>query len=314
MGRTLPATWPAPTTPDMVISAGPDDPTTAVETLAGETLEPLQVQLLGRFELTAGGREIHLARGAQALVAVLALKPRIRTREAVAAEIWPDGDGAGTTASLRQSLWVVRSAFASAGVTLERYLTIDPEVIGFNPCAPIDVDVARFETAVRGPAANAETAIALYRGDLLECVAMECLALERERLADAFEDTLAEVAERRLAAGDLHGARAVAEALLGRDPFREEAHAVLLQVHGRVGSRSQVIRQYRRVTELLDRELGVEPLPETVAAYRAALGEAIARSRSRAAAIAFQLVPIREVRSAASAGRPGGLEAMPRHR
>lgn len=312
MGRTLAAIWPAPT-PDTIVSVGHDE-RPAAQTLAAETLAPLRVQLLGRFELTAGGPEIRLARGAQTLIAILALKPRIRTREAVAAEIWPDSDGAATTASLRQSLWVVRSAFANASVPLERYLTIEPEVIGFGPCAPVELDVTRFETAIRGPHADAETAVALYRGDLLECVALECLAVERERLADAYEDALAEVAERRLAAGDLLGARAAAETLLARDPLREEAHAVLLQVHGRVGSRSQVIRQYRRVSELLERELGVEPLPETVAAYQAALGEAIARSRSRAATIAFRPVPGPEVRSASSAGRPGGLQATPRHR
>jgi DNA-binding SARP family transcriptional activator len=46
---------------------------------------------------------------------------------------------------------------------------------------------------------------------------------------------------------------------------------VLISGYGRVGTRSQVLRQYRRMRAILEHELGVEPLPETEAAYRAAL-------------------------------------------
>lgn len=271
---------------------------------------PLEVRLLGRVELSIDGREIRLAsRSAQALVAVLALKPRVRTREAVAAEIWPDGEGSGTSASLRQALWLMRSAFATAGVCLTDYLDIDAEVIGFRGCAPLDVDVARFEAALRDPTSGPEQAIGLYLGDLTECLALECFAVDRERLSDAFEDALALVAERCLLAADLDGARAAAERLLARDPLREEAHATLLRVYGRLGSRSQVIRQYRRVADLLDRELGVEPLPETDAAYRAALADALERSRFRAASVAFGGDPVRAVRRSRS---DGGITSIAR--
>ena len=264
---------------------------------------PLTVQLLGRVELSVAGREIRLAsRSAQALMAVLALKPRVRTREAVAAEIWPDGEGSGTSASLRQSLWLVRSAFAAAGVGLTEYLEIDAEVIGFRPDAPLDVDVVRFEATFHGLTSEPERAIALYRGDLAECLALECFAADRERLSDAFEDALAAATARRLLAGDLDGVREAAERLLTRDPLREEAHAALLRVYGRLGSRSQVIRRYGRLTQLLERELDVEPLPETEAAYRAALADAVEGSRRRATSITFGVANVQ----AAGPGRADG--------
>ena len=277
------------------------DRLTPVATPIPMTTCPLDVRLLGRVELSVAGREIRLvSRSAQTLIAVLALRPRVRTREAVAAEIWPDADGSGTSASLRQALWLVRSAFASAGVGLADYLDIDAEVIGFRSCARLDVDVVRFEAALRDPASGPEQAIALYQGDLTECLALECFAVDRERLSDAFEDALAIGAERRLLAGDLLGARDAAERLLARDPLREEAHAVLLRIYGRLGTRSQVIRQYRRVSALLERELDVQPLPETEAAYRAALSDALGRSRVRAATVAFGGDPIRAARPSRS--------------
>lgn len=271
----------------------------------------LEIRLLGRVELAVDGREIRLAaRGAQALIAVLALKPRIRTREAVAAEIWPDGEGSGTSASLRQALWLVRSSFAAADVPLDPYLTIDSEVIGFQPCAPVELDVARFERVLRDATASPEDAIATYRGDLAECLGLECFAVDRERLSDAYEDALATVAERRLLAGDALGARDAAERLLTRDPLREEAHTVLLTVFGRIGSRAQVLRQYRRLAHLLETELGVEPLPETEAAFRTAMAETVERSRIRAAGIAF----VDDAVGAVHATRTGGLIPSSAHR
>ncbi len=265
-------------------------PIRVVSAIAGTVaaIAPLDVRLLGRVELTIDGREIRLgSRGAQALVAVLALKPRMRTREAVAAEIWPDGDGGGNSASLRQALWVVRSAFASAGIHSTPTWRSTRRSSACAPSARPTIDVVRFEACLREHPSRPEDAIELYRGDLVECLSLECFAFERERLSDAYEDALALVAERRFLAGDAEGARDAAETLLARDPLREEAHAALLRVHGRIGSRAQVVRQFRRLTELLDRELGVEPLPETAAAYRAALDETVERSRRRAGGPAF---------------------------
>ena len=74
--------------------------------------------------------------------------------------------------------------------------------------------------------------------------------------------------------------------MLARDPLREEAHSVLIAAYGRSGTRSQVVRQYRRLCEVLRTELAVAPLPETDATYRTALANTIRRSQDRAAAMA----------------------------
>ena len=76
--------------------------------------------------------------------------------------------------------------------------------------------------------------------------------------------------------------------LLSRDSLREEAHAVLIAAYGLSGSRSQVVRQYRRVSAILRAELGVPPLPETEAAYRLALARVLERSAERAATHIFE--------------------------
>ena len=253
----------------------------------------LDVDLLGRLDArTTAGVHIRLpGRHAQALFALLVLTRRPRSREAIAADLWPDA-GIGSAGSLRQALWLVRQGLAEAGIAPEGLLDIDGDTVGIRIDALIDLDVTRFEACLTDDACGAETAIELYHGDLLEGLGHDCFAAERERLADRFEDALAIVAERFLLADDPLRARAAADRLLERDLLREEAHAVLIAVHGRIGSRSQVVRQYRRLREVLWRELGESPLPDTEAIYRQALDGTMRRAMERAAQLDADRTPV----------------------
>lgn len=253
----------------------------------------LKVDLLGRLDArTADDRHIRLpGRHAQALFALLVLARRPRSREAIAADLWPDADGA-SAGSLRQALWLVRQGLAEAGFGPGEVLDIDTDTVGIRIDARVELDVTAFEDCLANDACSAEAAIELYHGDLLEGLGHECFAAERERLSDRYEDALAIVAERRLAAGDAVGARGAADRLLERDPLREEAHAVLIAVHGMIGSRSQVIRQYRRLGGVLARELGERPLPDTEAIYRLAIDRTIRRSIERAAQLDADRSPV----------------------
>ena len=247
----------------------------------------VKVSLLGRISAVVDGHELRMTgRHAQALLALLALRPRLRSREAVATDLWPDAD-AGCTASLRQALWLLRGSLNGAGVDPDRVIEADQDSIGLRPTVGLEVDAHRFERLVRCRPAEPEEALRIYRGDLAEGLGHECFAADRERLSDAYEDALALAAGTRLASEDLEGARFAAEELLARDQLREEGHEILIRVYGSMGSRAQVLRQFRRVAAILEREIGVEPLPETMAAYRQALDQTVERSRRRAASQVF---------------------------
>jgi DNA-binding SARP family transcriptional activator len=242
----------------------------------------LKVHLLGRFEVEACGARVRLAgRHAQALFALLALRPRPRLRDAIAADLWPDFDGPSAS-SLRQALWLVRTGLAAAGVNPDRVLEVGQDTIGLRREIQLELDVSVFEALVADGPKSASRALKLYRGDLAEGLGHECFATDRERLSDLYEDALADVADARLAAGDVAGARQAASLVLGRDPLREEAHAVLIASYGMVGSRSQVVRQYRRLCAILRTELAVPPLPETDATYRVAIARTVERSAATA--------------------------------
>jgi DNA-binding SARP family transcriptional activator len=246
----------------------------------------LEVTLLGRFSVrTTDGPEVRIVgRHAQALFTLLVLTRRPRTREAIATDLWPESM-VSATGPLRQALYQLRGALAGAGLDLDAMFEADAETLGFRADGIHSLDTDQFEACSADPSCDAERAVALYGGDLAEGLGHDCFAAERERLADRYEDALATVAAQRLDAGDVDRAREAAERLIARDPLREEAHEVLIGVHGLTGTRSQVVRQYRRLREVLARELAERPLPETDATYRLALSRTVERSLQRANAM-----------------------------
>lgn len=245
----------------------------------------LHIRLLGPIAVRWGAVPVQLpTKGSRSLLAVLAIRGGIEYRESVAADLWPER-GTRSAAALRQALWLLRGGLANAGAEPDAVIDADDELIGLVD-ERVEVDVARFEHLLLKHPRAVEEAVALYRGDLCVSHAPDFFVRERERLADLFEDALADLAQRRLRAGDWDGARQAATALLHRDALREEGHAILIELFGHVGSRSQVARQYRRLRQVLAQELHVTPLPETEAAYSAALLATYERSNAAVAGVA----------------------------
>ena len=243
--------------------------------------DDLEVGLLGPIWSTWQGHPVRPAtRSAFALLAFLAIEGRPRSREVIGANLWPEASAASSGA-LRQALWVLRSALAQVGADPEAVIDSDGDAIGIREGVVIGVDVERFEEHLRARPPRLEAALATYGGELAEGWDLEYFAPERERLADLYEDALTAAAIQRLSSGDYRDAHDAALELLRRNPFREEAHVVLMEIYSHVGSRSQVSRQYRRLRALLSSELGVDPLPETEAAYRAALRGCAVHSADR---------------------------------
>jgi SARP family transcriptional regulator, regulator of embCAB operon len=81
-------------------------------------------------------------------------------------------------------------------------------------------------------------------------------------------DCLAEI---WLTTGELELAVDAAATIVEREPYREAGYRRLMAVHTAGGNRAEALRVYERCRRLLADELGVDPSPETVAAYRALL-------------------------------------------
>jgi DNA-binding SARP family transcriptional activator len=101
----------------------------------------------------------------------------------------------------------------------------------------------------------------------------DCLACALHVLAAVAE-------ERRDWAAVIHAQ----EALVARQPFREDAYDSLMRAHAAAGNRAQAIRVYHRCRLLLDEELAIRPSPQMEARFLSLLYEP--ESNERRAAVA----------------------------
>lgn len=247
----------------------------------------LEIALLGTPRATTDGEPVTVdTRKATALLAYLAVTERPHGRDRLAGLFWPDSDQSRSRAALRRTL----SALAK-GIGHD-WLTTDRQTVGLKRDGLV-LDIDRFR-ALRQQAhaeedphrrvAALRSAVELYRDDFMAGFALrdadpfdewqylEAQAL-RQEFALALEQLVSDLSER----GEVHEAIGYAYRWLALDALHEPAHRWLMQLHAAVGDRSAAVRQYRECVRVLERELGVAPLDETTATYRAIEeGEAVA--------------------------------------
>jgi len=238
----------------------------------------INLTLLGGFQarLNPGPLLRVPTRKAQGLLAYLAL-PRGVThpRDQLASLLWGDMRQEQARTNLRQTLFNLRKVLpGSATESLHQdgpYVALDP--------ATVDVDVATFEASVmRGTPEALAQAAAVYRGDLLEGLAVheapfeDWLMAERERLRELALEALAKLLAQQRAAGDIEAAVRTAVRLIALDPLLETVHRTLMRLYVELGRRAAALRQYQLCVGVLERELGVEPEAETRQLYQDILG------------------------------------------
>ncbi len=231
----------------------------------------LQLALLGGFQARReDGSALTLpTRKAQALLAFLALPAgRAHQREKLAALLWGDMADAQARGGLRQALSALRKAAGDSALILEGdSVALDRDVV--------EVDVRAFEghLAADTPDALARAA-ALYRGDLLDGVALReaafeaWLSAERDRVRELALGAFAKLLRHQQTAGATEAGLATALQLLALDPLQETVHRALMRLYVERGRRGAALRQYQLCVSALARELGVEPEAATKELYQ----------------------------------------------
>ena len=209
----------------------------------------LQLTLLGGFQARLpDGRPVVFARKkAQALLAYLALQPdRAHPREKLAALLWGDVPGERARHSLRQALLALRRALSGVAA---RCVAEEGDGVSVDSSL-IDVDVVGFERlAVEATGEALERASTMYRGDLLEGIAVdeppfeEWLRTERARLRELATEVLARLLAQQERAAQVDQAVVTAVRLLGLDPAQEPVHRTLMRLYARQGRRGAALRQ-----------------------------------------------------------------------
>ncbi|MFD9698363.1 BTAD domain-containing putative transcriptional regulator [Lentzea sp. NPDC059081] len=223
------------------------------------TEAPLLV-LLGRFELIAGDGDVVLPKGAQRLLAYLAVHHGDAVhRQAAAEQLWPECRRQRATANVRQALWHLRRATDQP--------VVEPSVDRLRLAPALTVDFRRAVEAAHlavGPGASVDlaTAAALVTAlshDLLPYWTEEWLAPERRRWEQVRLHALEAVAQQLIAAGAHLAALEAAFTAIAIDPVRESAHRTVVAAHLAQGNCGSALKHYQQYRALLHRELGVAP-------------------------------------------------------
>ena len=150
---------------------------------------------------------------------------------------------------LSDVVYRLRHALANRFVTTAGdYLALDE--------SQLRVDVWDFVKA-----SDARAAIALYCGDLLEDIDADWLLGDRARMRDRALILLERHCNELLEQGQLLDALELAHRWIDIEPLSEQAHCAAMRLYARLGRFNASLRQYERLSKLLNDELGIEPSP-----------------------------------------------------
>ncbi len=161
-------------------------------------------------------------------------------------------------------------------------------------------------------------ALALWRGTPLDGIRVpgapafeDWLGLERMRLDDLRREALRGESQRLAAVGAGSEAIELATTLLHLDPLDETTHQAVVRLHLGRGDVRAARMQFEACCALLDRELGVAPLPETIE-----LGDAVAAAeraiRQHTPLATISTIPAALLRPRVLVGRARELAAVGR--
>ncbi len=227
----------------------------------------LRIHLLGSLKLFDADVPLALATPPKTLhlLAYLLLQRQAAvTRDQLAFTLWPDRSEPEARGQLRRYLYRLRQFLPEGD-----WLITHGEQVQWNTAADYWLDVAEFERLSSGTlrADRLEAALKLYPHDLLIDLYEDWVIIERERLYNLYLDDLQRLLEHYRDERAYDRAISCAQQILKREPLHENIVRELMRLRAAAGDRTRALEDYRHFQLRVREELGVPPLPETMALY-----------------------------------------------
>lgn len=239
----------------------------------------LTLRLLGAPTLMTGESPVALSPGASLLCAYLALAPKEgRLRDVVAAQLYADCPATTARRRLNTAVWRLRTEVrTSTGVDI---IAADgSRRVALSSAIEFALDARLFEQLVSPALASApdaltpaqatalEAAVSMHRGELVELCDDEWVLAERARIENLYLTTLDYLLQYYGPRGEVGAIAKYGDMALAMEPLREDIHRHLMASYGAAARSDLVERQFERCRTALLEELGVDPMPETIALY-----------------------------------------------
>ncbi len=223
----------------------------------------VRLNTLGHPSVFLGGEQLPALPGKPVtfgLLVYLAVE-REATRDKLVSVFWPESPQEKARHTLSQTLYELRQSLGEAWI----------ESIGNTVRVEDGVWVDCREFADLAEAGRTAEAVALYPGHFLEGVYLaqthafeEWAERHRARLSRKHRAAIDALISGCLSRGDPEGALAAAWKWVGLDPLDDGGQQHLIRLLAETGARSEALSQYDRYVALLEAELGLPPLDETV--------------------------------------------------
>ena len=241
----------------------------------------INVRLLGGFSATVEAEQRRLSlppRAAKLFTYCLFHRECWHSREHLIELFWPDAPLEQARSSLNSTLSRIRHAFppdigpvlmaeGRDAFSLAEGLKLSVDVDSFVRDVGIDDLFIDDDPLAEDKAAQLKKGLDLYRGDLLPGWYDDWLLIERERLRHLYAVGLFRLMAHFSHAGALDLAIAYGRRLLALEPLQEQVHRSMMELFMRSGHRAAALKQYAQCCDLLEEELGVEPMEETQDLY-----------------------------------------------
>lgn len=230
----------------------------------------LRIYLLGQFRCQADDLPLALpSRPAQSLLAYLVVHAgATHRRERLAGLLWPEATEANARRYLRQALWRIRKMLQSASLACEDYLQVNDIEVTFDEQSDYWLDA---RLLLQGPEAQPVEELIevarLYRGELLPGFYEEWIVTERHRFQAAYQQKMNLLLEALVQSARWDDVLKWAEQWIRLGHAPEPAYRALMRAYAGLGDSGMVGATYRRCVQALERELGLEPSPETQRLY-----------------------------------------------
>lgn len=238
-------------------------------------LPRINIHTLGKIQIWLDGKLVSSSQwqtqAARDLFLLLLAHPDGLTKEEIALVLWLEDSENQVKIQFKNTIYRLRKALG------QNVILFEDDRYRFNQSLDYEYDVELFKSRLDQARREGDRlrkmkvwkdALELYKGPFLPMLDQEWVLAIRENLWELYLSAALAYGENLLETGDSAAALGVGTKILEQDSCQEDAFRLVMRAYAAQGNQGEVARQYERCTEILRRELDVEPSLQTRQLYQ----------------------------------------------